>query len=207
VPLSYEQQPNESAPAFRAYALYRDLGADRSLDRAYAAYRGAVPHGIAPGQWNLWSVKYSWVARALAYDAHLDAEKRKLRERKTLELETRRWEWELRNQDRLERLVEAAQLILDKAGQTPVADVVVVKDETEESIQFLTKKKTRTKTSVKALKMAGYARLMQEVNESARQAVVGVRLETRKAIEAAPAQRVSRIVYRAPESDRITTVS
>ena len=202
--LEYEQQPGESAPAFRAYALYRDLGADRSLDKAYAAHRGQVPNGLPPGQWNLWSSKHRWVERALAYDAHCDAEKRKLRERKMLALEEQRWDFELANQNALERRVKRMDELLDKAEQTPVADVIVVKDEKEESMQTMVSKTTRTKTSVKALKMAGYSRTVQVRNQTAAQAINGVRPEQKKEIAEAEQHRVTGIVYR-PEEDEVPT--
>lgn len=198
MPLEYEQLANESAPAFRAFAIYRDLGASRSLANAYSEYRGHAP-GIAPGQWNLWSGKYRWVERAAAYDAFLDAEKRKLRERKLLELEEQRWRFELRNQDALERRVARMDELLDKAENTPVADVIVVKDEEVESLTQASTTKTRTKTSVKALKMSGYSRTVQVRNETAKWAITGVREQEKKvknAGDAAETRRVTGIVFR-----------
>jgi hypothetical protein len=196
VSLSYEQQPGESLQAFRAYIIYRDLGFERSLERAYAGYRGEVPHGLPPGQWNLWSVKHRWVARAAAYDAHLDKQARKERERQTIALLAQRFRFELRNQDKLERRVDRMDDLLDKTEMTPVADVVVVKDESVESMQTMETTKTRTKTSVKALKLAGYSRAVQVRNQTAAEAINGVRREKKKANKtSASAQRVTGIVY------------
>lgn len=197
MPFEYEQQPRESSPAFRAFAIYRDLGAARSLAAAYASYSGAKP-GIAPGHWNAWSGKHRWVERAAAYDAHLDAELRRAREREMLKLEVQRWRFELRNQDALERRVDRMDELLDKAEATPVNDVVIVKDETEESIGLATTKKTRTKTSVKALKMAGYSRTVQVRNETAKWAITGVRDEkkVKRDAEQQEARRVTGLVFR-----------
>jgi hypothetical protein len=196
VPLDYEQLAYESAPAFRAFALYRDLGASRSLAKAYAEYRGTTK-GICPGQWGLWSGKFRWEQRALAYDAFLDAEKLKLRARKVLELEERRWEFELSNQESLERRAKRMDELIDKAEMSPVADVIVVKDETVEDINTGSITKTRTKTSVKALKMAGYSRTIQVRNETAAEAINGVRTEKkRKEAASSTAQKPTGIVYR-----------
>ncbi len=199
--LDYEQQPDESAAAFRAFTFYRDLGPERSLAKAYAAHSGTdVQPGKHPGQWGLWSSKNAWESRALAYDAHCDEERRKARERKMRQLEERRFEFELRNQEALERRVGRMDELLDKAEATPVADVVVVKDETEESMQTLGTKKTRTKTVVKALKMAGYSRTVQVRNETAKFAITGVRAEEKKKADA-PSTAVTGIVFKAKKEE------
>lgn len=189
MPLPYEQQPGESSRAFRAFAFYRELGPERSIDRAYTEYLGGAKPGRAPGQWNAWSRERAWVERASAYDAHVDQEKRKARERKIRELEDRRFDFELKNQAALERRVERMDELLDKAEATPVTDVVQVKE--EESLQHATK--TTTKTVVRALKLSGYARTVQERNDTAKQAIVGVRIEKKTEL---PAAQPTGIVYR-----------
>lgn len=180
MPLPYEQQPDESGRAFRAFVHYRDLGVERSLDRAYAQHAGENA-GKAPGQWNAWSSQLDWVRRAAAYDAHIDDELRKIRELKLKKLESRRFDYLLKNQERLEKLVDQASEVLGKVAATPVTDVI--QNKVEESLSMATR--TRTKTVVKALKLSGYARLMQEVNETARQAVEGPEKLTRKLAPAA----------------------
>jgi hypothetical protein len=196
VPLQHDRQRGESIRAFRAYTIYRDLGPGRSLARAYDAYRGAAPHGQRPGQWSLWSVKHRWVKRAGAFDVHVDEAKRKQREMRMIALEERRFDLELENQELLERRVRQMDELLDKAEATPVADVVIVKDVTEESLQSATVKKTRTKTIVKALNMYGYARTVQVRNETAKLAITGVRDVNKKEIAD---KSVTGIVYRADE--------
>ncbi len=78
----WERLPNESSKAYQAFCIYRDLGAERSLDKV-AQNRGK------PGSrsWlDSWSTKYHWVERARAYDDYLEREKRKEQEKAILEM-------------------------------------------------------------------------------------------------------------------------
>lgn len=54
--------PGESAKAFQAFAIYRDLGPDRSLERTAQALSKSS-RVLAE-----WSGKYDWTARARAFD-------------------------------------------------------------------------------------------------------------------------------------------
>lgn len=183
--LPFEQQPHESARAFRAFTYYRDLGPERSLEKAYAGHSGEKD-GKAPGQWNAWSKQFEWVRRAIAYDAHLDTALRKARERRQKRLEERQFDYRLKNQERLEDLVNQAMEVLRKVSATPVTDVIQQKEEEEESLTTASIKRTKSKTTVKAMKLSGYARLIQEVNETARQAVEGPdKAPVRRALAAA----------------------
>ena len=75
----WEQRPGETARAFGAWAAYRDLGPKRTLAAAARAYYGRTS-GALERQLDKWSVAFGWVARARAWDAHLDAEARKAQE-------------------------------------------------------------------------------------------------------------------------------
>ena len=67
----WEQQPKESAKAFEAFALYRDLGpAERSV-REVARRLGKSATLIAK-----WSSRDEWVERAQAWDAEQDRVRR-----------------------------------------------------------------------------------------------------------------------------------
>lgn len=77
----YERQPKETEKAFQAFTYYRDLGFERTIEKATVIYRDhygmeEVEYGnrILQG----WSSKFGWVIRAEAWDRRLDAEKRKL---------------------------------------------------------------------------------------------------------------------------------
>jgi hypothetical protein len=77
----WERQPGERA--FEAFARYRDLGPDRSLRRVgrdLGKSRAAIEE---------LSVRWDWVARAFAYDAHLDRQRQIANERSFLEMNER----------------------------------------------------------------------------------------------------------------------
>jgi hypothetical protein len=76
----WERQDDESAPAFEAFALYRDQGRDRSV-RAVGRSLGKSGALI-----ERWSSEKDWVRRAAAYDRHLDARRREDREQQLLDI-------------------------------------------------------------------------------------------------------------------------
>src|ERR687889_2256978 len=61
----YDRETDESTKAFEAWTVYRDLGAERSLQKASEMYYG---HGANVGQFERWSRRYGWVERARAFD-------------------------------------------------------------------------------------------------------------------------------------------
>jgi hypothetical protein len=61
----YDRETDESAKAFEAWTVYRDLGAERSLQKASEMYYG---HGGNVGQFERWSRRFSWVERVRAFD-------------------------------------------------------------------------------------------------------------------------------------------
>ena len=74
------QLDDESGKAYIAFCVYRDMGPQRSIRKAYIAqlppYR-YTKHGrkrysrLLPGRWAMWSSKFAWHKRALAFDRHL----------------------------------------------------------------------------------------------------------------------------------------
>ena len=79
----WERQPGETAKAYAAFLLYRDLPAiDRSVkaarDRQQRDKKGTLR------QWNGWSMRNGWVNRAAEHDSDLASRRR---ERMAKELE------------------------------------------------------------------------------------------------------------------------
>ena len=68
---TWDRQKHETQKAFAAFVVYRDLGPDRSQEKA------AAELGKSRQLLNKWSVKWSWVTRARDYDDHLDALRQK----------------------------------------------------------------------------------------------------------------------------------
>lgn len=64
----WSRRASESLPAYQAFLVYRDMGPSRTL-------AGVKPGRRAPGRIGLWSVRHQWVARAIAWDDHLQAER------------------------------------------------------------------------------------------------------------------------------------
>ncbi len=93
-PLPWEQQPQETAAAFAAFVIYRDLRWRRSLDavtrrlNSYDLPNGrqkgaktepgepALPSKRRSGQVSRLSREHNWPARAAAWDSYLDNEAR-----------------------------------------------------------------------------------------------------------------------------------
>ncbi len=66
----WERQYRESTKAFEAFALYRDMGADRSLSKVEEKLEKS--HTLI----GRWSSRWKWVDRTLAWDGRIDEEKR-----------------------------------------------------------------------------------------------------------------------------------
>jgi len=91
----YDRLEVESAPAFVAFEIYRDLDpGQRSIDRAFGIHRerkGQKPNGKqAHGHWTRWSSLHNWVARAKAYDADNQREARE-RAQEDRQAEIKKW--------------------------------------------------------------------------------------------------------------------
>lgn len=62
----WDRQPTETDPAWAAFQTYRDQGVDRSTAKVGRAL------GKTKKLMDVWSSKHGWVARATAWDTHLD---------------------------------------------------------------------------------------------------------------------------------------
>ena len=72
----WDRQPGETAKAFSAFALYRDLSpSDRSVQAAVEAGRRVGAKGTHRG-WQRWAARYGWRDRAGANDSDLAARRR-----------------------------------------------------------------------------------------------------------------------------------
>lgn len=68
----WERRETETAKAYAGFRRYLELGpADRSLARAYSAYKGETVRKSAPAYFKRWSSEHEWVARAEEYDARV----------------------------------------------------------------------------------------------------------------------------------------
>lgn len=96
--MPWEQQPREPRIAYACFCVYRDLGTDRSLTKAYReaiarreressipSRRVGSTRNRATGQWHTWSRQWEWEKRAQAWDNHLDRMRRDALEGEHLE--------------------------------------------------------------------------------------------------------------------------
>jgi hypothetical protein len=67
----YDRQAGESDKAFEAFAIYRDMGASRSLDSVSKKLTKNIQ------LIKRWSSQYGWGERVSAYDDYVDAQARK----------------------------------------------------------------------------------------------------------------------------------
>ncbi len=83
---AYERLPNETPKAYHSFAVYRDMGPTRSIQKVG---KRLMKNPVALGRL---SKKYEWVKRAEAYDLYMDREKMKAWERVALERERKHFE-------------------------------------------------------------------------------------------------------------------
>lgn len=82
---AWDMLANETAPAFAAFCVYRDLGPYRSLANAFTAATKEQGKGngsdgekkLPSGRWTLWSAQHDWLNRSRQYDAYLELRARR----------------------------------------------------------------------------------------------------------------------------------
>lgn len=62
----YKRLPSDTDKSFEAFCIYRDMGANRSLEKVSQALSKSIP--LLKG----WSTTHNWQERVAAYDASLD---------------------------------------------------------------------------------------------------------------------------------------
>lgn len=185
-PPTQERLKGESSRAYAAFCRYRDLGPERSFDRAWKRFcadqgkdRGS---GRRPGHWAAWSTKFNWVERAEEHDDLVDMARRSAEAEQRRKLQERHSRFEVEEQDRIENRVRNMDSALDRTGAAPFTEVI------QQTHDKVTGKKTTTK--VKPPNLRDMAALMKETNETARQAIQGHDI---KGVE--DKREVSRIVW------------
>ena len=63
----WNMQPGETPKAYQAFEVYRDLGAERSVERAASALSKTRQNLV------IWASRFDWAARVRAYDEHVAA--------------------------------------------------------------------------------------------------------------------------------------
>lgn len=108
--LSYERLPDETAKAFGAFRIYRDMGRDRSLNNVRISL--AKPESYVSTLAN-WSTQHAWVERSKLYDDWVDTMDRQEREASRPRWEELRQKALLENTALVERLRERVKEMIE----------------------------------------------------------------------------------------------
>lgn len=75
---AWERQPGEGPKMFHAFCHYRDLGAIRSVDKAWRQHKQLCEHAQPTGNkradraWHFWGTNWGWVERSAMWDREQD---------------------------------------------------------------------------------------------------------------------------------------
>jgi hypothetical protein len=173
-PLGPARLPDETARAYRAFCVYRDLGPDRSLDRAWQRFcaNQGKEHGPAmrrPGHWTAWSTRFQWVDRADAYDDLIDETRRIADAEFSRKHQQDRSRFKHQDEPRMEKLVLTIDDVFERLAKASQMEAIQV------SFDKATGKKITTK--IKALNGRDLAALVKVRSDIARQIIEGYAVE------------------------------
>jgi hypothetical protein len=112
----WERQKYETNRAYEAFAAYRDMGVNRSLDAVSRKLNKSI------ALLGRWSTANNWVERATAYDDHIEALERAAMEKERIAQRKRRLKISLAFQSKLVRGLET--LDLDGIKATDLANAL-----------------------------------------------------------------------------------
>jgi hypothetical protein len=161
--------PKESARAFQAFCIYRDLGPQRSLDRArerFCADQGKDRQSRRrPGNWSLWSAKFNWVERAEEYDDSVEEERREAASEQRRQLHEVRARFVVEEQQRILNRLRKDDAYVDKLEAASSTEVKLSKSNRAAG--------TTTTTTVKPPNPRDIAAVLKALNETSKQAMEG----------------------------------
>lgn len=64
----WERLPSDTDKSYEAFCIYRDMGAQRSLQKAWEQYQNSTK--TVPGYFKQWSVEHNWSDRVSMYQAY-----------------------------------------------------------------------------------------------------------------------------------------
>jgi hypothetical protein len=162
--LPWERQWGETARQYAAFAFYRDMGAQRSLDKAFRLQVAATPRpapadGRAPAIWFRWSSEKHWSDRAHAYDDHVSRSMLRAREVRRREMEQAREQFEWEQQALIQAAAGELRAKLLQVARLPNTDV----DQTDYAEDGVT---VRMERRVKGIRLGELAALNKEWRET-----------------------------------------
>lgn len=140
----WEKLPGESQASYRAFGVFRDLGPGRTLRQVAAVlYGDGYQEGAkrVPGRLKTWSATHDWLARAGAYDAHLEMVARQAVEDherlRAASFAARRDALRERIFENEERAAAITARVLDQIEAMPLVRERWAEEETEEGVQLI----------------------------------------------------------------------
>ncbi|MCM1295982.1 MAG: hypothetical protein NC311_10610 [Muribaculaceae bacterium] len=124
---AWERQKGESAKAFTAFCVYRNMGPERSVKGVQSEYKASTSLLYR------WSSQWNWAERVRLYENHLDrisVEKRKRRRREAREMHDKMANAFLGKV--AQRLKNMSDSDLDKASLWTIAQVFKIAQEVQE---------------------------------------------------------------------------
>ena len=186
-PREWERRSDESARAYGAFSIYRDLREDRSQDRAWAVHclqRGKDSKSVRrPGLWSKWAHTYDWDDRAEAYDRWIDKEAREAKAQEHQESREVCSKFRAGYYKKLIKQDEDMGELADKMYKVPLNKVTQIK--TDEVTR------TKTITEMGRLNVGGFAKFLSVKNQNAQMIIAGVDLEEPQEEE----RKVDRVVW------------
>lgn len=119
-PESWQQQPGETGNAYRAFAIFRDLGRTRSVGKAYRMYSGRPDAKLISSGFKKWRYKHHWDERAHAWDERTERAADQARMETVVTLARRQGEaeinWVEQRQKTREKELDFANRLMAKAS-------------------------------------------------------------------------------------------
>ena len=111
---SWDRMDRETSRAFATFLVYRDLGGDRTIQKAADSVQksGAVLRR--------WAVRFNWRNRALAFDEHNDMILQRERVKMRVRFQERALKIANKLEDKVERAVDELQLMEKVEGKDAV---------------------------------------------------------------------------------------
>jgi hypothetical protein len=160
---SPERLPDETARAYQAFSVYRDLGPSRSHDLAWKRLGDEQGKDRSSprrsGHWAQWSTKFNWVARAETHDQLINEARRTADVERRQQLQETRSRFAAGEQERKQKLVLAMDLALHKMLTASATEITQVKSDREAG--------TKITTRVRPPNLRGVAALADVANKTA----------------------------------------
>ncbi len=85
MPELWERLESDTPKSYEAFCVYRDMGASRSLDKAWKQHKNSIKN--TPRYFAQWSIDHNWQERVQAWDDYQDSLRQERKLQKRIEIE------------------------------------------------------------------------------------------------------------------------